>query len=208
MNKYSLMHGAALYGNVGVLQYLNQIKADKIKRNKEASIIRQAIYGGRLNSVKELIEQGHDPLEKSKLIYTQYQYAIQRGDFRMVDYLSGMNRYLKHESPKGGNSLDVAVSSLRPAIFDMIAQKTKDAGVKLKVDKIRPKTGTYANLFYSNCAMGNLELARAMLREDLNINTSIRGNAAIKAAVQSGNAELVQFLIEQGGKFSKNIWEQ
>lgn len=119
----------------------------------------------------------------------------------MVDYLSGMNRYLKHESPKGGNSLDVAVSSLRPAIFDMIAQKTKDAGVKLKVDKIRPKTGTYANLFYSNCAMGNLELARAMLREDLNINTSIRGNTAIKAAVQSGNAELVQFLIEQGANF-------
>ncbi len=205
MDKYSLMHGAALYGNVGVLKYLNQIKADKIKRNKEASIMRQAIYGGRLNSVKELIEQGHDPLEKSKLIYTQYQYAIQRGDFRMVDYLSDRDRYLKHASPKGGNSLDVAVSSLRPAIFDMIVQKAKDAGVNLQVGKIRPKTGTYAKLFYSNCAMGNLELARAMLRDDLDINTSVQGNFAIKAAVQSGSAELVKFLIEKGADFRQTF---
>ena len=205
MDKFSLMHGAALYGNVSVLKYLNQIKADKIKRDKEATIIRQAIYGGRLNSVKELIQQGHDPIEKSKLIYTQYQYAIQRGDIRMVDFLSDTNRYLKHESPKGGNSLDVAVSALRPAIFDLITQKAKDTGVNLKVEKIRPKTGTYENLFYSNCAMGNLELARVMLRKDLDINTSIRGNTPIKAAVQSGNAELVQFLIEKGADFRSSF---
>ena len=204
-DKYSLMHGAALYGNVEVLRYLHRIKADRIKRDREFPVIRQAVFAGRLDSVKELISQGHDPLGRSDLYYSQFQIAIQRGDYRIVDYLTDDDRYLKHKTPIGGNSLEVAVSSLRPAIFNMINRKQKDRGLKLKVREVRPNVGTVKNLFYSNCALGNLELVKAMMDLGMNAATTVDGRYPMKAAVESGNPELVKFLIGEGVNLEKTF---
>lgn len=208
LDKFSLMHGAALYGNVEVLKYLNQIKADKIRRDKEVSVVRQAVFGRRLNSMKELIEQGHDPLESSKLFHSNYQIAIQMGDFRMVDYLSDDIRFLKHKTSKAGNSLEVAVSSLRPAIYKMLVQKAESSGLGLEVKMVRPNVGGEQYLFNSNCSMGNLGMIRAMIDLEVDVNTESRGSTPLRAAVQSGNAKLVQFLIENGavvnGTFGSN----
>jgi hypothetical protein len=70
--KLTLLHGASLYGNVEVLRYLKEIKADKIKEDGRYPVISHAIYGNRLEAVKLLMEYGFDPLDEGRRRFLRF----------------------------------------------------------------------------------------------------------------------------------------
>ncbi|MDA0346304.1 MAG: ankyrin repeat domain-containing protein [Verrucomicrobia bacterium] len=86
--KLTLLHGASLYGNVEVLRYLKEIKADKIKEDGRYPVISHAIYGNRLEAVKLLMEYGFDPLDEGRSRFLPFSQAIQFRRYDIVDFLT------------------------------------------------------------------------------------------------------------------------
>jgi TonB family protein len=193
----TLMHGASLYGNMDVLLYLKEIGAHKVKVRGTNSLIRYAILGGRLDSVKFLAELGYSAIEKSTLLYPPFIEGIRLGHLDIADFLTDDNKYLKY-SGKSGNALYQSLVIGNEEIFTLLKSKLGTDKPKFDSGDEQLNEDLLQKLLYENCSRGNVELVDALLKLGANPEAKFLGLLPLIAAVQSGNPELVSLLISNG----------
>ncbi len=194
-NRLSLMHGAALYGNLEVLEYLHEIGADKIKRRVFDPVLLYAIYGGRVDAVRYLIEIGHNPLENftsrligkalRKLVSSEnspYLQALRTGHLEIVDLLTEDVRYLEYRGTSG-NAVDVAIIARDNDMFGLLLRKAKDNGLSIRPNYIFGKLASWYDITLTeNCYLGNLDIVESLLeykKLDLNKLSEVEATAVV-----------------------------
>lgn len=195
--KLSLMHGAALYGNLDVLKYFQEVGAHKIKLRGESTVMRYAVLGAREKAVAFLKDLGHDPTEKTKLTYTAFEECVQLGQLAVFDYLTDERKNLKFVGYEG-NAAYLAVARGDQEIWNLIASKTGERFPEIKSQRAELDPNHLQKIFHDNCLLGNLSIVEALMELGVDLEKKTRGYTPLAAAVLSGNPDLVKFLIENG----------
>lgn len=197
----SLMHGAALYGNMSVLKYLERVGAHNIKEKDYNSVIRYAIFGGKIDSVKFLTDLGHSSIRKLSEAQTPFLDAVHLGHVEIVDFLTDDSKCLTFKG-EWGNAAFRSLVAGRPKIYQLLMDKIGDRDFKIETGVTDIEVINLFHPLQNNCSMGSLELVKALfeLDEDLVklINSKHKDFNAVRLAVRSGNPDLVQFLIDKG----------
>lgn len=203
-DKLSLMHGAALYGNLDVLRYLEDVGAHKIKLRGESTVMRYAVIAGRKESVAFLQNLGHDPVEKTKLLYTPFEECVRLGHLAVFDLLTEDPELLEFEG-SDGNAACLALLRGDEDIWNLIAKNTGQNPPEIESGFLDSNPTKLQRILHDNCLYGNLSIVEAVIKMGASLEIKTRGYSPLAAAVQSGNPELVRFLIEKGSDIQERL---
>jgi len=90
-------------------------------------------------------------------------------------------------------------------IFKLLNSKAEKYNIQLEAKKISSDTYKGNKVFYDNCVLGNFEIIKSLLNKGFDVNKETNGNSPLKAAVLSGNTDLVRLLIEQSADIHKPL---
>lgn len=198
-DEIKLIHGAALFGNMSVLKYFVGKGFDKAKFRGQDSILSYAIASGRTDVVKYLVELGQNPIKADSEFSSPFTQAIRSGHFDIVDFLTEDPKVLNYKG-REGNAVFNAIVAGHQDIYELIKKKSSSGKLELEPGDIRMDKSFLERVLFENCLWGNLTNVSVLLNEEVDLNSWKSENSPLRAAILSGNVELVKLLIEHGAK--------
>lgn len=167
----TLMHAAALYGNVSVLHFLVEAGADKVRIRTESPIIRYAVMGGKIEAAEFLVGIGHSATQSTKTKGADLTFKV---------------------GPHGSSLMHLAAEKGFPQIIQALAI----AGMNINALDKRGMTPLYISVLTKQVNSVHELLG---LGADPNMKPEKRP-AAVWMAVVQDERESIQSLIQFGAK--------
>lgn len=195
---YTALQVASGNGGINVVEYLVKLGANvnyaSQKKKEPPSALHLAAMSGRIVTAKKLLELGadinaRDVTEQKTPLYL----AVEAGYADTVEMLLESGADAKIPDASGTTPLSVALLKKGSTNGDII------------IDLLLSKRRSVMQSFVKECAFGNHDTIKKMLKDDPTLATSkYEGESPLHAAAFSGDKETISLLFSAGTKLDDN----
>ncbi|XP_062587672.1 putative ankyrin repeat protein RF_0381 [Saccostrea cucullata] len=193
-NGKTVLHWCCRNGKQTMFTYLNNKYSHflHLKDDNDENVLHDAAWGGNVNLLKMVIEEGFDVDSKTKKGKTVLHQSCRNGKLAMCKYLFQIHPELvKCIDNDGGNLLHDAAWGGQVEVFKFVLEKGLDVYSKTKKGK---------TVLHQSCMNGKVHMCKYLINHypDLLEHTDNEGESVLHDAAFGGNIYLLNFLIDKG----------